>query len=1338
VSRKPVRPPSESKKREATRAVVEALAQSNPITGGLARIYQTTHPSKSQQDQKRWVEEITETTNSISLDLETQAQAMLGMQEKSVSLSERLGSLKEFAEGSRLPTFPQRLIDDEIEKRLGVLRQARFFQGFDRAGSAVSLGKSLQSRELASGSQTTRHKALAWCARILSTVEDKADAVHFLGLSKELGTSDTLVIAAAFLEAAAGDISKALQDLSQIDTPSSRTASFQVVRNFRGAKESIDWLSNVGFSVEMLDPDGKFAFLQVCLELSLWDKAFEVSTNLLDEDFENTPALHQLAGMTALARTVDLELRPTVLTQLPLNLKAFPLASTIDALALRKRAVGHFNTFSRVATSFGCKDVAKFASDLALWLELRDEDTKSRALAALAVSLKDKEDGLRRVLLALDFGIRIDNSAIEKEITRQSTLCGGVTVDIALARLALALNQPSALEAAQYFETHRESLLRFLNKDALASLEIQMLVQSGAIDQAQSLLETLHSQGLDDVLFNSLKRLIAEYQGADPVAVRRSQFESTGSINDLALLIEALHDKEEWTTLANYAETLFQRTGAVRDAESYAVSLFNSLQDDRLDQFIRSNLQYVAQSSKIAQIKCLLLFRNGELVAAKEAVAGLRANQDSLELRRLRLNVAISSGDWDTINSLVAEDWERRDERSAQELLSSAQIGFVVQSPQARELLFEAANRGRTDAHILIGAYSLATNAGMENDRRVAAWFAKGIELSGPDGPVEKATLKDLFDRKPEWDRREADTWRMLTEGAIATFMVARLLRRTLVDLFLRPALANLAEVDPRKRGIIAAFAGTREVTATPFLSTYGFDPTSLFTLSILGVLDEVIETVPQIRIPHSTMGWLLQEKERADFHQPSRIRDAKKLRTLVSTGKLHIFDGDPTVDANLLAEVDDDLAALISECLAKGEDGALQKLVVRPFPVHKIGSLMEEPANLENYEQCLCSCLGLLKKLKSKGLLTKQETDDSFNYLASVDKAWPNEGEINDGAIVFLDDLSVSYLAHTNLLGRLKDASLKAFISKRAIEEADSLIGYEDFSAQVSSHLGGLRKIIAAGIKTGKVQLGKLHAGKSDEQDAISSHPSVTILNLSDQCDALVIDDRFFNKFALNELAGKKIPILTSLELLESLHLAGHMSLEKVRQLKTRLRRANFIHVPIEEDELMQYISECEVRDGKLLETAELRIFRECLQRTKMSDYVKLPEEATWLNRTSMSIISAIRGQWHDECQEEVAQARSSWLVELLDVRGWSSAHGLKDDNRMFDQVFGTHIFLMMIPPRKCSEEIKVKYWSWLEELLLKPLRANQPSLYSWLLEAAKNEIAGLVGEHSGVEGKE
>ncbi|GGE02549.1 hypothetical protein GCM10011390_21790 [Aureimonas endophytica] len=68
----PLVAPAAYSKRDAFRAIVEAIAGANPITGALARIYQTTHPSKAARQQAAWFDAVTARVNEHARQLDRQ------------------------------------------------------------------------------------------------------------------------------------------------------------------------------------------------------------------------------------------------------------------------------------------------------------------------------------------------------------------------------------------------------------------------------------------------------------------------------------------------------------------------------------------------------------------------------------------------------------------------------------------------------------------------------------------------------------------------------------------------------------------------------------------------------------------------------------------------------------------------------------------------------------------------------------------------------------------------------------------------------------------------------------------------------------------------------------------------------------------------------------------------------------------------------------------------------------------------------------------------------------------------------------------------------------------
>ena len=255
------------------------------------------------------------------------------------------------------------------------------------------------------------------------------------------------------------------------------------------------------------------------------------------------------------------------------------------------------------------------------------------------------------------------------------------------------------------------------------------------------------------------------------------------------------------------------------------------------------------------------------------------------------------------------------------------------------ELVKEAAERGSDDPNVLAGCYHLATEVGWESSGAVHAWIQKAVSLSGAEGPVQAVSIEDLFARKPDWERRESSAWEMLEKGDAPLFAAGQLLNRTLLSLYLTPALGNLGESDVRRRGMVYAYSGARgKCKINP--NVVAMDATALVTAEFLDLLGVCIETFEKVVIPHGTLIWLLGEKAQVAFHQRSRVMAARELRRRIAEGHLYAFDKNTIPTEKLLNNVGPSLAALIAEASSTKHEDGQQRLVVRGGPVYKANSL--------------------------------------------------------------------------------------------------------------------------------------------------------------------------------------------------------------------------------------------------------------------------------------------------------------------------------------------------------------------------------------------------------------
>ena len=1229
------------------------------------------------------------------------------------------------------PYFPTTLVDQKIKDDIDILRKSRCFGEFDQVSFSLGLVRRMVEGELSGGTDTVRSRALAWCVRFLSRAEELDKAEKYLKLAKELGTCQEIDIADAFISSQRGDKKAALSTLASLDSPLSRSAAFMIVAHHDGSQEAVDWLKSADIDASDLDPEGRRFLLGCQLELANWEAAQDCLDLLTDDDLHDVPVLHHMVAITHLLRTVPNELRAAVLNQPPFGAKNFPLASDAVALKALRVARAYFVDASKVARQLNLDRAATIADEYALWLELRDLDESERAKIQLESKLRDSKSALRLVHLGLEFGIKLDLPAVEQEIERQIVLRGGITHDSAFARFSLLLTQKTPEDIANSIARHFDELADYIDRKAMRSIQIEMFSKAGMLERAKECLEILRQEGLSEAEESRLWSIIAEAEGTDPVENRKARFEETGSLSDLASLVEELEIKRDWDGLSKYAEILFQRTRFLQDAERFLSALYNAKKYERLVEFLRSKETLVAQSKHLPMIFCWSLYHEGALLDARSELAKLHNSRNDPNYRALQFSLGISLGDWGSLSVFVDNEYLERDRRDARDLLKTAHLALRLGLPRAKELIFAAANKGNEDAGVLGAAYFLATSAGWEDNEEVSQWIHRAASLSGKNGPIQMMTLKDLLDLKPEWDRRESKIWQLLSRGEIPMFLAAQTLNKSLIGLMLFPALANLSENDPRRRGAVPAYSGQRQSVSFNIGGQIGIDATVLITLGFLNLLDEALDVFDVVHVPHSTLAWLFEEKQKVAFHQPSQIRDAHKIRDLLATDILRRFEPSSLPDSDLSDQVGEELALLITEAEKARPEDDLQRVVVRPSPVHRVASLMEEEADLAAHAAVLSSCQSIVDKLRQKGQITAEEESRARSYLQLNEKPWPNQPEIADGAILYLDGLAINYFLHLGILGKLQGAGFRPIVSPNTVSQTDNLISYESISGRVEETIERIRSAVNSRIESEKIKAGRRININQPAERPIPEHPTIDVIALARHCDAIITDDRFLNQHPNFDDDGALTPIFSTLDLIDALVSTGSITPENRLEYRTRLRQAGYFFVPVSEDELAHHLNVSTVQDDKITETAELRAIRENILRVRMSTWLQIPKEAHWLDTIRKVFIRVLKGLWKTDADFSSSRVRSDWIMDQIDIRGWAHSFGSENGPDIAKNVHVEQILMMLIPLVEVPQEVKSEYWNWVEDRILVPIKEQYPDLYSCIVEWHRKRIADIVARN-------
>lgn len=1220
--------------------------------------------------------------------------------------------------------IPQDLLDAHIQSELGRMKRSRFFDGSSHKADALRLASRIQTGNLSRASATVRATALSNCARYLARDDDVSVAESLLSAAIVIESSGSAVLATAFL-LARSDADAGLSALAPIDTPAKRTAALQIVLNRDGPQKTTAWADAAGITLDLLDADGKHILLTSLMQAQRWDNAYTGAQTLTEQDFEEAPAARQAVAMALITHNVPDDLRSVVASGTPLDAASFPLFDTAEAMRDRRAAAALLGSAVATADAFKCSRAARVFENVVLWLRLRDPETESEARATLETKL-NADDPIAWIPLGLAFGIALDITAVERALARADTLNPQGDVETALARLALSNSQATPANAVDYLQKHMRVMLAHLNRPSILDIEIKMLTSANRLDEAQRRLDEADSTDEGDRA--KLQAIISTGSIGPTVADLEAAYAAAPVTANLAQLVLAMSRQGFSARFFELARLLVTTTKARNDAESIVQFLLRHDRTDDVTTVLGDIPELIDGSPLLRSAQAWSAYRAGDLAQAKTILAGLRAERDIADDRALLTNILIASGRWPDLSVHVEDEWSKRDSRTAEELLLIAQLAAQIGSGRVVDLIALAAEKAPADPEILIGCYMLSTQEGLENADHVHQWFATAANLSGEDGPVQSANIEELIDQAPDWDKRVSETWDKLKAGEIPRYVAARLLRRPSLELLLPPMLANREEPDPRRRSVIPAYSGVR---GQPGLdaSTIALDGSSLVILASLDLIG-VLVARRMIVIAHSTLGWLFGERQRLAFHQPSRIAFAHRMSRALSAGRLHRFTPSTQVDEKLVDIIGRSLAAMLGEAESAPKNGT-QRIVVRSAPVQKLGSFRGQGVDLSRFTDHLVSCLAVVDKLVEAGQLTLEEEQRARAYLDVNETRWATEIAIDDAAELYLDDLSVSYLNTAGVLDKLTAASLKVFVSEHQVEEANALIGVESQAAAIEAAIERVRVPLAAGIASGTVKLAPIV-----DNDDLKAHPDMAVVELAGRVDAIVCDDRYMNRHANIDSENGASPVWTSLDLLAALRADNAITDEDHRRHLTTLRRSGLLLIPASAEELAELVGRSRLKDGEMLETGELRAFRENLMMIQMRSWLQLPAEAEWLQRLTAALVDTIGLQWTDTIPDDLARARSRWLLARADMRNWSAMINDNDGSGMATYGLAIPINSLLINRPQIEQGACDRFDSWMHEEVIEQLKYTEPKIHAWLIAHVRQFILMFGAGEAGGDG--
>ncbi|TCM07464.1 hypothetical protein [Sphingomonas sp. PP-CC-3G-468] len=1213
----------------------------------------------------------------------------------------------------RSPAEASIVVDAHVRDQVMRLRKRRFFRNSETPAETISFGTSLIEGPASVASPAVRADALAWCARFIAYSET-ALAAHYCAEARTLlaSASEELMVAEAFV-AATQDWERSLRLLDVDASPLQATAALQIMRRGLDAADALARSETAGIGIGSLDGDGKLVWITTAIEAGEWERAVSAILGISERDFDQTPALYWIGATALVASRLPDDLRRAVLQDIPLSVANYPLSDESEAFVERRVARNMMRNASERCAGLGLDAEANGARRYALWLGLRDPETFDAAIDELRDRMAETGSMMAHLPLAIGFGLQVDRKEAERLIERD--VARGAIAENHLAGAALALVFDAAARdpdaGARLIARHRPLLEANIEAPSILGLEIRLLIDADRRDEAHARLAAtgndlpkgmraiLEAELSGDVLRVSIDTLEENYR-LDPDT--RSLVELVGrhrlegfSPRYLELAREMLR---QMPTATGALEVLRFLESSGEAAEALAIL-------DGLGAVVDRSEALLAKAAE-------LWFRAGRLEEAERALAKLEARRDDEGDRAMRFRFLVTTGRWTELEALVERGWRERGKRTPLETASAAALASRIHSKRAGELIRAAVAAAPEDPEVLLTAYSAATATGVEEEMAEASsWIVRAAELSGPGGPIQMRSLSELMAEKPAWDDRIERAGRALATAEVPVSVVAALLRRSWLEMQLVPLLTNPDTPDVRRQSAVPLYSGKRVEPASEPLVLGGaiaLDRTAVVTLAAFDLLDDVFDGYDRVNVSHDLLADVFEQQNRIDFHQPSRIEFANQLVTLLGRRSLRAFEATGPTDRALAADIGGALAALIREA-TRHDDG--QHVVVHPYPITRVGSLLTEPVDLHEYRDRLVSCSAVVDALVREGRLVGSDEARARAYLRNHDEAWPEEPVIRRGATLYLSDVAVSYLRYVGVLEHMAAAGLTVVVSQAEIDLAQALREREALTGRVGAVVESLRTKFAGALASGRVALDMAPA--DDEERELSA-----LAHLAGTAPVIVFDDRYFNSHPHFETEEGTTRIASTLDLVDALTKAGSITTSRRDEILTRLRIAGALFVPVAAAELITALAEAGDEGGRVRETAGLRAIRENVRLAQASGWFEPKQETPWVLALQTSIAEALIAQWNVDTPHDAASARSDWLWSLNDTRDWSgSAARIPLGNvallgSVLDatRLIGGSLLLKGDPARRFSSWLEDALdRSWVEEPKLRDLLASQ-----------------------------
>src|SRR5680860_1862841 len=777
----------------------------------------------------------------------------------------------------------------DLATRFAVAVKRSLFPETGRSDEFQPLAEALVEGQYAEVSSELRRRILLRAARSASVRKDLQQAETFLSRAQALPGDEPDAVARARMAEASGNVDDAIKLVRDRTDADSRSTLLNILFRARGAEAALAWLQEEKLPVSDLTMSG----LQNLAVLHLHREDIEASRVALvaatEEQLADGPYLLFIRAAVLIASILPKPEQELPLLGMPLDLRRAHSVLPPNITAVRlDAAITDLTRLLPILTELQLREAKGIAEDYLAWCELLHPHRNAAGLKRLRADMADPKTALARLPFAFAYDPEFDAAPITAYLAGRANM-GGLADDELRAMLVIALHGNDPKAVADLIAKHRADLEAGIGKHGTVSLEIQALAKAKESASAKLLLDDNRDLFSPDVI-SGLQAEIAKGEGADPVLEDMRVYEAAKTPESLRSLVGSLARKGDHLALARYAEELYQHTADPQDIAGAAQALARAGDGVNFVRVIERHPFLRERDPELARYYGWQLIQLGRLSGAKRVADELRKTPAARDVH-LEINIAVESGEWETLAQPLAAIFEDSSRYSARELIQAAGLAQASGQGSMLDLMRAAIQKCEDDPHVWLGAYTLIIEEGLEDDVPEAQeWFRRALDLSGEDGPVKRFELKELLPKQLEWSERTRTINQSIVSGDLPLIIAAPALGTTVVDVVLRNLVRNSALADPRKRVAIPLFSGNRDPGRCGDLRRVGVDVSALMVMGWLGVLPKMLEAFQEIVLPAGTLYELFDGRRRIRQFQKSRLKRAQQIREAIARGRLKVL----------------------------------------------------------------------------------------------------------------------------------------------------------------------------------------------------------------------------------------------------------------------------------------------------------------------------------------------------------------------------------------------------------------------------------------------------------------